>query len=110
MIKSTFLQILTDLTLTGWDSKLDAFQEPMRYLISAGVSVSIGRYGTFLDFFVGKAGTTQSSYRLISELIDAGGYITDYAVTRINQGAIRFMISHHPEGKHRHLPSTSGPR
>ncbi|GIJ91389.1 hypothetical protein Asppvi_010354 [Aspergillus pseudoviridinutans] len=69
----------------------------MRYLIGAGVPVSMGRYGTFLDFFVGKAGTTQSSYGLISELIDAGGYITDNAVTPINQGAIRFIISHHPE-------------
>ncbi|EAW11922.1 uncharacterized protein ACLA_006800 [Aspergillus clavatus NRRL 1] len=76
-----------------------AFLEVMDYFLkfTAPLEDNSGLEGTYLNHFVSNAQPKESSYPLIARLVDAGSYITDFALTPFNRHVIRHIIFNHAE-------------
>ncbi|RLL95031.1 hypothetical protein CFD26_102744 [Aspergillus turcosus] len=75
---------------------LDPLRNVTRYLLEAGVPVDTSE-DTLPDLLLRLWEAKNWSHPTISELIDAGSYITDKALTPCNRKKIQYFISCHPE-------------
>ncbi|RHZ65985.1 uncharacterized protein CDV56_109124 [Aspergillus thermomutatus] len=97
--EATLLEVVFALIVLrryGPEEFYNSFQKVTRYLIEAGVPVNTSQ-NTLLDLLLHGLRADHLSHPVMSELIDAGSYITDKALTHYNRKEIQSFLSHHPE-------------
>ncbi|KAF7128522.1 hypothetical protein CNMCM5793_003310 [Aspergillus hiratsukae] len=87
-----------------WEELLDPLRNVTRYLLEAGVPVDTSE-DTLLNFVLRYWEVKNWSHPAISNLIDAGSYITDDALTSFNRKSIQYFISYHPEAVYLSSPA-----